>query len=221
MEDVAKNLKRLERLAERVMDGWGRCKWSDVLGEEGLGTSMFLHVRTAERLIKSPPLPQAPQTRQQTLPWTHLKTLIFTLTLIHSSTTSILTSSSTSLAFIPTSSSSTAQTNLSTSLISITLQTFSYASFITSRFGVGGGKDSGGGGNGFGAYKGVWYGSLDVLCRVAERFGNEDQGEEMVKGVVERLEEKSVDQGETRFLSTVAISERGGSEPGVISVDWG
>ena len=94
-----------------------------------------------------------------TLPWATLKTLLFALTMVHASVVSLLTAA-------PSTRADDAPPPISIDLATCTLRTFSHLYFVTSRFGT----------DGFGAYRGVWLGTLDLLGRAP--------AEELVRAVV-------------------------------------
>lgn len=76
-----------------------------------------------------------------------LKTLLFSLTMIHSSLISLLTSAP-----------ADEPAELTLDLAACSIRTFSWLYFVTSRFGS----------DGFGAYRGVWYGALDLANRATD-----------------------------------------------------
>lgn len=118
-------LLRLETLAETVNLDWAACRWAELVGLEGFH----------------------PETRKHDEPWKHLKTLLFTLTMIYSSLMSLVNSLSLSPTRHP--------ADIISDLAACSLRTFSAIHFITTRFGT----------NTFGAYKVVWYGALGVIAR--------------------------------------------------------
>lgn len=120
---VLQYLSTLETLCARVHEDWGSSKWSDCNGPEELH----------------------PLTRENDTPWTLLKTLLFSTTMLYSSLISLLNSMP--LHATP--------GGLVLDLASCALRTFSHLYFVTSTFGS----------DGFGAYRSVWYGSLDLASR--------------------------------------------------------
>lgn len=88
-----------------------------------------------------------PDTRQRNEPWTILKTALFTLTMVYSSLIALLNS-------IPLSSDQPPSDTV-LDLVACSLRTFSHLYFVTSKFGT----------DGFGAYRSVWYGALDLAAR--------------------------------------------------------
>jgi hypothetical protein len=128
LETVRDHLNRLERLAGRVNAGWLRTRWSALHDEADLHPDM-----------RDKP--------GSLLPWTLLKTLLFSLTMIHSSLISLLTSAPTD-----------EPPDLALDLAACSIRSFRQLYFVTSRFGS----------DGFGAYRGVWFGALDLTNRAGD-----------------------------------------------------
>lgn len=122
---VLQHVSVLETLTAQVQRDWAGCKWSDVNGPEDLHSEM----------------------RKEDAPWTLLKTLLFSLTMVYSSLISLLNS-------MPLSTNSS-PSQVVLDLVACSLRTFSHLYFVTSTFGT----------DGFGAYRSVWYGSLDLASR--------------------------------------------------------
>ncbi|KAK4056859.1 hypothetical protein OIO90_002109 [Microbotryomycetes sp. JL221] len=113
----------LSRVAARVNRDWRSTFWSDLTDDVQL----------------------APATRQRTEPWTMLKSLLFSVTLIDSSL----------LALVTPRDAAVEPTALQLDLTADALTTLSKTYFITLRFGN----------DGFTAWKGVWSGLMDVAAR--------------------------------------------------------
>ncbi|KEI37032.1 uncharacterized protein L969DRAFT_90095 [Mixia osmundae IAM 14324] len=126
LEYIESSCLRLLRLVARVEASWRRCRWSDVTKDTELASTT--------RLAKQP--------------WTHHKTLLFTLTMIHSALMTLLTSTPSQVGRPPAAV---------LDLTSLTLQTFSKVYFVTQRFGP----------DGFGAYLNAWHGALDLCARAS------------------------------------------------------
>jgi hypothetical protein len=109
----------LERLVSRVQKGWASTPWSGISDDSSL----------------------SPATRSQTEPWTVLKSLLFSITLIHSSLLVIVSPRS---GVIPT----RLQLELAKQAVRILQKTY----FVTLKFGS----------DGFSAWKGAWVGLLEV-----------------------------------------------------------
>lgn len=112
----------LGRLTNRIKRDWAATFWSDVTDDAQL----------------------APDTKTRTEPWTLLKSLLFSLTLVYSSLLAIVTPK---LGVAPT----PLQLDLAVEAVEVLQRTY----FITIRFGN----------DGFSAWKGVWSGLMDVVNR--------------------------------------------------------
>lgn len=121
-------LHTLEQLAANVHRTWATCRWSQISGPEDLH----------------------PSTSEAQLPWEYMKTVLFTLTMVHSSLISLLNTIPLSAGQVP--------SNTVLASAACALRTFSHVYFITSKFGT----------DGFGAYRSVWYGALDLVVRAGE-----------------------------------------------------
>lgn len=108
-----------EALAKRVQKGWSTSRWCD-LDDEQLDA----------------------ETKTTTIPWTILKSLLFSLTLVQSSLLILLTPAT-----------STAATPLQLQLAAQALRNLGHTYFITIKFGT----------DGFGAWRGVFSGLVEVV----------------------------------------------------------
>lgn len=124
---VRVTIDTLERVTARIHSGWSRCPTSD-LAENDTTT-----MDEATKLI--------------TLPWTILKTLLFSLTLLESS-----------LLVLITPAQSYAPTIWQRTMARQSMRVLGSTYFVASQFGP----------DGFGAWKGVWTGLVEVLSGMGE-----------------------------------------------------
>lgn len=117
---VQQSMTSLERLVTRVQRGWASTAWSDIEADSAL----------------------TPATRAQTEPWTLLKSLLFSITLIHSSVLVIVSPK-------PGRKPTELQLELAKQAVRVLGKTY----FVTLKFGT----------DGFGAWKGAWSGLMDVV----------------------------------------------------------
>ncbi|KAK4047724.1 hypothetical protein OIV83_005232 [Microbotryomycetes sp. JL201] len=115
----------LGRIASRVNRDWGRTFWSDMTEDHQL----------------------SPETRNRTEPWTMLKALLFSITLMQSSLLEIVTPKT-----------EDAPTPLQLDLAAEAIHVLAKTYFVTIRFGN----------DGFSAWKGVWSGLMDVVVQGPE-----------------------------------------------------
>lgn len=116
----------LERTVSRMRKGWSSTSWSDIEFDSSL----------------------TPATRAQTEPWTLLKSLLFSITLIDSS---LLVIVSPRPGYPPT----PLQLDLAKQAVRVLGKTY----FITIKFGT----------DGFGAWKGAWAGLMEVVGQDSQR----------------------------------------------------
>lgn len=112
-------IEGFESLVKRVQRGWSTSRWCD-LEEDQLDA----------------------ETKSTTIPWTILKSLLFSLTLVQSSLLILLTPAS-----------STTATPLQLQLAAQALRNLGHTYFITIKFGT----------DGFGAWRGVFSGLIEVI----------------------------------------------------------
>lgn len=118
-------LDELYNATHDVIQGWAESRWSCIDGIDELH----------------------PDTRNCEEPWTVMKTLLFTVTMIYSSLISLVNAQPLANGEAP------AQSSLD--IASYALRTYSRLYFVTSKYGS----------DGFAAYRSVWYGSLDLMAR--------------------------------------------------------
>lgn len=166
LQIVLSHLEQLETDISAIQHDWERSKWS-VAGAEDLH----------------------PDTRTRNEPWTIMKTLLFTTTMIYASLISLLNSLPISSSASPALLSSSSY-NTVVDLAACSLRTFSSLYFVTQQFGT----------EGFGAYKGVWYGTLDLIVHAKP----EHRVQEIVQSIQPKI--KNV-QGEDETLSDKEMEE--------------
>lgn len=133
MHIILEHLRELQADVERLESQWSSCKWSDVSEQDQLHPSMQMGSDAAAAG-----------------PWSIMKTLLFTLTMIYSSLIALLNS-------LPLLSPNSPPRPVVLDLAACAVQTFSHLYFITIQFGT----------EGFAAYRSLWYGSLDLLSRAS------------------------------------------------------
>lgn len=116
----------LERLAQRIQRGWSMTAWSEIATDTDL----------------------APDTQNRTEPWTLLKSLLFSVTLVHSS-----------LLVIATPQSGVRPTDVQVDLAKQATRILSRTYFITMKFGT----------DGFSAWRGAWLGLMELARQDTDR----------------------------------------------------
>ena len=151
----------LERTVGRVQRDWGNCAWSDLTSEQDLDEP----------------------TRSRKEPWTMLKSLLFSITLIDSSL----------LVIVSPSRAGAPPTDLQLELAKQALRILSKTYFITLQFGT----------EGFGAWKGAWVGLVEVVGQDSPR-GVERLMLDLEPQGMDEAEAKTVRRSEVTFYLNVA-----------------
>ncbi|KAL8279383.1 hypothetical protein RQP46_008195 [Phenoliferia psychrophenolica] len=145
-----------ERVANRIHREWASCAWSDASSDEAFDE----------------------ETREHKEPWTALKSLLFSLTLVESSLLVVLAPQP--------------ATPLKRELARQALRTLGLTYFVTMKFGV----------EGFGAWRGVWSGLVEIVR------GDEESCEQLMRELqppaVGKLHEREVERSVATFYLNAA-----------------
>jgi hypothetical protein len=147
---VLSEMQLLERLSTKVHEGWKAVRWSEVYDPAALGEPMlhccFHQIPGRINLGYT----ARPTRSSDTTPWSALKTLLFSFTMLHASLISLLTSK-------PVPSTSSRPAPIAQELASCSLRTFAPLQFVSAQFG--------GDGSGLAPYKAVWHGAIDLVVQ--------------------------------------------------------
>ncbi|KAI5476400.1 peroxisomal membrane protein [Pseudohyphozyma bogoriensis] len=161
VETLRATLSTLENLSSLIRSGWASTPWSDA-SDSSL----------------------SPSTLSQTAPWTALKSLLFAITLIHSSLLVVLTPQG-----------DAEPTAVQRELAGQALRILSETYFVTIKFGV----------DGFGAWKGVYVGFLEI-----RREGGVEEVERFMRNIrperIGVLHEREVERSTATFYLNTAES---------------